>query len=578
MSDSDSDQLNRIAKLLRTSEAIEYKKSVANFELGRLLDALYLQEGEGAVTKVMEALKEKGLEVKQGFLFDSMRVFRSVRSVHTLETIRGRLKGRLPWGFLVTHCTKVPQGDDETARVYWEQQLSLIENSMTRAGEVAERVAEHLEDIPEAVRQEAEGVLSVLGHQASGKGQERSYGPVRKVLHTGDEHFELDDTLPDVIKGGLHIIEKARQERPDLIVSSGDLLNSRQTHDSPALNAARGFVKALAEIAPVFILKGTTTHDGVSVALFQDLNTKHTVYVSETLEMVGLKNGVFCPLTEYKEGLDALIYAIPPANKATIIASGGGMQESNATVIDMLRSAFNIWGSFSEMARKDGVMTIVSGHGTVIGAQTSTGQKMIGRDIEFSLGDLMSIGADVVCLDHIHKAQAWEKERVFYSGSIAKLNVGEQEDKGFWFHTKTAEGLISEFSVIPTKQIVSTEFEGLPNLGALPEIEEGSLVRIVYKVPEEEVHSFNEAALREQLLAMGAGEVRIEKSIIPKQMVRAAGISKIASLVGKLEKWGETTSTAIAESLKGKLELLQLPRDILFMELGLTMPQRRRQK
>ena len=574
---SDSEQFKEIARLLRTSEAIEYKKSVANFELGRHLDALYASEGEGAVAKVVEVLKEKGLQVKQEFLFDSMRVFRSIRSVHTLDTIRGNLRGRLPWGFLVSNC-RIPHGDDEIARAYWEKQLSLIENSFTKVGEAAERVSEHLEDIPEAVRPEAEGVLSVLAHQAAGKQQERSYGPVRKILHTGDEHFELDETLPDIIKGGLHIIEKARQERPDLIVSSGDLLNSRQTHDSPALNAARGFVKALAEIAPVFILKGTTTHDGVSVALFQDLDTKHSVYVAETLEMVGLKNGVFSLLTEYQAGLDALIYAIPPANKATIIANGGGMQESNTTVAEMLRTVFNVWGAFSEMARKDGVMTVVSGHGTVTGAQASTGQKMVGRDIEFSLGDLMSIGTDVVCLSHIHKAQAWKEERIFYSGSTAKLNVGEREDKGFWLHTKTPEGLQSEFAVIPTKQIVSTEFDGLPDLGALPEIEKGSLVRIVYKVAEEEVHSVNEAALKEQLLAMGAGEVRIEKSIIPKQMVRAAGISKIASLVGKLKKWGETTSTAIDESLEAKLELLQLPRDVLFMELGLTMPHRRSKK
>lgn len=576
MEDKDQ-QLDEIARLLKTAATIEYKKSVANFEIGRLLDSLYSGEGEGALGKISELLGGRGLQVKQEFLFDTLRVFRSIRSADTLQKIRWKLHGRLPWGFLVNHC-KVPQGDDEVARVYWEKQLSLIEHSMTTADEVAGRVAEHLEQLPPAVRPEAEGVLSAMGQQTTRTEKSHVYGRVLKVLHTGDEHFELDETLPDVIKSGLNIIEKAKQIRPHLIISSGDLLNSRQLHDSPALNAARGFVKELAEIAPVFILKGTTTHDGVSVGLFQDLQTKHNVYVSETLEMVGLKDGVFFPLEGYEKGLDAIIYAVPPANKATIIANGGGMQESNGTVADMLRSVFTVWGSFSEMARKDGVMTIVSGHGTVTGAQTSTGQKMVGRDIEFGLGDLMAIGADVVCLSHIHKAQAWESERVFYSGSIAKLNVGEQEDKGFWVHSKTLERLKSEFVVIPTKDIFSTEFEGLPDIGALPTFKKGALVRICYKVAEEEVHAVNEAALREQLLAMGAGEVRIEKSIIPKNMVRAAGISKIVSLVGKIEKWGETTSTAITQSLKEKLELLQLPRDVLFMELELPMPQKRSRK
>lgn len=576
---TNDEQLNSIARLLRASNAIEYKKSVANFEIGRVLDGLFASGGEESISEVARLLNRKGLQVRQEFLYDAFRVFRSIKNEGTLHAIRTRLKGRLPWGLLVHNCVKVPEGDDEAARLYWEQQLSNIENALLEAEKTACHVAEHLGALPESVRPQAEGVISTLGQEILRK-EGRVYGPVRRVLHTGDEHFDDDSTLPEVIKSGLHILEKGKQLQPGLVVSSGDLLNSRQSHDSPALRAATAFIKEVAEIAPVFLLKGTTTHDGVSVALLEDLHTKHSVYVAETLGMVGLKNGVFAPIQEYEKGmgLDALIFAIPPANKANIIANGGGMLESNGTVADMLRSVFTIWGGYCEMAKADGVMTIVSAHGTVSGAQTSTGQKMLGKDIEFSLGDLLLINADVACLSHIHKAQAWESERVFYSGSIAKLNVGETEDKGFWLHEKTREGLKSEFVVIPTKDIVSMSFEGLPDLGALPEVKEGSLVRICYKVAEEDIHTVDEAALRARLLALGASEVRIEKSVIPKQMVRASGISKMTSLADKVQKWGETTGTAISDSMKAKLELLQLPSDVLFMELGLQQPQQRRRK
>jgi exonuclease SbcD len=565
--------LQRIAKLLRTGAAIDYRKSVANFEIGRLL-ADMCAAGEDGINEAAAALNSRGVFVQQSFLYDTYRVFRSIKSEATLGNIRHKLHGRLPWGFLVNHCTGVPDGDDEVVRQYWESQFNRIERGLTGAAELAGLVAEHLEQLPEDLRPQAEGVLEAFDIQGPVKPPAYVYPPVRSVLHTGDEHFDCDPNLADVVKSAGHIVELARQLRPDLIVSAGDMLNCRQSHDSPALSAAGGFVKECAEIAPMVILKGTTSHDGVSVGLFRTLKTRHKVYVAETLGMVGLKGGEFFPLDEYQPGLDALILAVPPASKATILAHGGELNGSNATVSDMLRSVFDIWGSICAQAKQDGVMTIVVGHGTVTGAVTSTGQKMVGRDIEFSLADLRGIDADVTCLAHIHRAQSWPEERVFYSGSIAKLNVGETEDKGVWLHVKT-EAVNSSFLTVPTKHIVSQAFDGLPDLAALPAIQEGSLVRICYKVAEEEVHSFDEEALRAQLMAMGAGEVRIEKSVIPKQMVRAAGISKMASLAEKLGKWGETTGTEISTTMKTKLALLEMPRDVVFSELNLDIPRRR---
>lgn len=569
------DLLERIGKLLATSSATEFKTSETNFRIGGLLADLCSEEGEQSITAAAALLESRGLSVRPEFLFDTFRVFRSIKSEDTLRKISGNLQGRLPWGFLVNHCTKVPEGDDEVARVYWEQQLARIENSMVSVSRVAGQVAGHMEQMPENLRPQAEGVLAALGQQV-GSDKHAGKRQVKTILHIGDEHFDDGELLADVIKSGQHIISQARQIQPDLIVSSGDMLDARQTHDSPALQAAMAFVTDLAEIAPVFILKGTTSHDGVSVRFFESLNTKYRVCVSETIGMVGYKGGEFLPIEAYEKGLDALVYAIPPATKARIMAGREGMREANGTVADMLRSVFTIWGGFSEMAHVDGIPVIVSGHGTITGATTSTGQKMIGRDIEVSIGDLLLIGADVVCFDHIHKAQAWRKEGIFYSGSIAKLNVGETEDKGFWVHRIIPEGLQSDFIVIPTRDIISTAFEGLPDLSALPEIKAGSLVRICYRVQEDDMHAVDEIALKAKILAMGAGEVRIEKTVVPKQMVRAAGISRLSSLPDKFRKWCETTGTEVTDTLLEKLELLALPKDVLFMEMQLPMPQRRK--
>ncbi|MBA4372273.1 MAG: hypothetical protein C0402_05375 [Thermodesulfovibrio sp.] len=567
--------LEHIEKLLKTSSAIDFKKSVANFEIGNLLADLCSGAGDAGINEAVAALNSRGISVQPSFLFDTYRVFRSIKTKETLYKISNKLHGRLPWGFLVNHCTKIPEGDDEVVRQYWEGQFARIEGSLTGAADLAVSVAEHIDQMPEDLRFQAEGVLEAFTEQVSVKAPAYVYPPVRSVLHTGDEHFDHDDNLADVVKSAGHIVDLARQLKPDLIVSAGDMLNCRQSHDSPALSAAGGFVKECAEIAPMLILKGTTTHDGVSVGLFRTLKTKHKVYVAETLGMVGLKGGEFFPLDEYQPGLDALIFAVPPASKANLLSRGGEMDSSNGTVADMLRKVFDIWGIICTQAKQDGVMTIIVGHGTVTGAVTSTGQKMVGRDIEFSLADLRSINADVTCLAHIHKAQSWPEDRVFYSGSIAKLNVGETEDKGVWLHVKNDEGGSSNFLTVPTKSIVSQAFEGLPNLAALPVIQEGSLVRVCYKVAEEDVHSVDEEALRAQLLAMGAGEVRIEKAVIPKMMVRAAGISKMSLLSDKLAKWAETTGTAIGDTMKGKLALLEMPRDVVFSELNIDIPRRK---
>ena len=103
-------------------------------------------------------------------------------------------------------------------------------------------------------------------------------------------------------------------------------------------------------------------------------------------------------------------------------------------------------------------------------------------------------------------------------------------------------------------------------------------MRVCYKVSEEDVHKVDENALRERLLSMGAAEVRIEKTVVPKQMARAAGISQLTTLEEKVKKWGETTETVITEGILQKARLLLQPPDCVFRELELEMPARRFKK
>jgi hypothetical protein len=51
--------------------------------------------------------------------------------------------------------------------------------------------------------------------------------------------------------------------------------------------------------------------------------------------------------------------------------------------------------------------------------------------------------------------------------------------------------------------------------------------------------------------------VKIDKTVIPMTNVRSEGISRLASLEEKLQRWGELNGQPVTASLLAKLEMLQ---------------------
>lgn len=575
MSEDGQKFLNDLAEVLRSRASESSKIVQLNLTLGRMLHARYNGSGEEKLQGIAIALNKKGVPVSPSLLIEAYRVYGAIGGEQGAERIRREGKG-VSWGALVKEAFSPPTGESRGSTAFWENYLKRVE----QVHEQAEVIAAHFNEIPQALKEEAAGALAALGYQVEGLTPNSSVTPVpfnrktvEKILHTGDLHYDDTALLPEIHKSNMFLVAKAREEQPDLAIIAGDITNTRQFHDSAALLKAIEFLVALADICPVFVIRGTTSHDGITVQLLQSFRTRHPVYVAESIGMIGFADGKYFP-TDSVEGLDALIYALPPVSKAQLLAhSGTTLHEANAKLIDLLRDVFQAWGVTSDFAREQGAVSILVSHGTVSGAQTSTGQQMVGRDFEYGTSDLALARADLVALAHIHKAQHWGN--IFYCGSTAKQNVGEIEEKGFWMHELRKGQLQSRFVVIPTRDIIPMAFDGLPSLEDLPEITPDSLVRVTYKVSEEEVHSVDEEAIRRKLLEQGAGEVRIEKSVIPKVMTRAAGISLIPDLAGKLKKWGETTGTEITESLLSKVALLQQPLDVAAAELEISITRRR---
>ena len=218
------------------------------------------------------------------------------------------------------------------------------------------------------------------------------------------------------------------------------------------------------------------------------------------------------------------------------------------------------------------IPTVLVGHLSVTGATLSTGQQMIGREIELGVGDLRMAKVDLVCLGHIHKPQNWGE--VYYSGSITRLNFGEVEDKGVWVHRfdpGKCKKIVSEFIKTPAREMVTLDCDALPSIDALPLVPEGAYVRLRYRVSEEDVHKVDEKALKEKLSVMGAAEITIEKTVAPRQRVRAEGISGFASLEEKLRKWAEISGIDISDGVFKKLAMLETDEAIIAHHESITV-------
>jgi exonuclease SbcD len=394
-----------------------------------------------------------------------------------------------------------------------------------------------------------------------------------RVAHVADAHFQnRKQILAEIVKCADFAVNEIRKEEPDLIALAGDTLDFYNSPDgielgSPAALAATKFIYELGMIAPVAIVKGTPSHDGNdSLIDFARLKTVYPIYVSESLEQI-----LYCPddgfisINSSESGYccekaQAIISFLPAVNKASVVANlAGSKDETTKETVNLMRDIFQMWGMRNEQATRDGLVTIVIGHGTVIGAQFSSGQLAIGKDVEFTLGDLLLANIQLGCLGHIHKEQNWKDSGYWigYSGDLTRLDHGETEEKGFYIHELNGRGHTHKWIQTPARSMKTKRPEGLPTAELLEGIEEGEVVRIVYTVSEEDRHRVDEKELERIALEMGAAEIKFERTIVPVNRIRAAGISHIKGLYDKLAKWAEATATTLPEGTADKLNLIE---------------------
>lgn len=570
-----SDFLESLVKLLQDRSAGILEVAHTNIRLGRILHSRYNGRGEEKLSGLAIALAKKGCPVPPDFLSQVYRVYQAVGGERGFDRLKARRR-RLSWSGLVREFSRPPLGNTEEAVSFWTAFMKDIENTQERV----DVLIEHYGSLPDELKHQAEGLILAMGYTInsfpagtptdspadSPSGlvvRSRAYrGGARtlRVLHVADEHFR-DRDLVEIRESAAFLLRKAKYAMPHLIISAGDLLDERQYYDTPAFREAVSFIKSLADIAPVLVLQGTSEHDGFTMEVFSHIGARHPVRVMHAIGAVGLREGEFTGIEEV-ETLDALLYAIPPVNKAGLLSrtqhfssEQGGDTRTDA-VADQLGDTLALWGDLSATARDAGIPVIMTGHLTVRGSVSSTGQHLMGRHLmgrtrEVGAEELRRAGADLIALGHIHRMQY--RDDLFYSGSITRLNYGEEEDKGFWIHEFSPGGLLSHFIRIPTRPRMTFEFDAQPDISLLPETLPAGWIRIKYRVRQEEMVSIDEKAIGRELRRRGALEVKFERSVIPQYRVRAAGISQAGTIEEKLRKYAEINGLVLTEGILAKL-------------------------
>jgi len=387
-----------------------------------------------------------------------------------------------------------------------------------------------------------------------------------KILHFSDRHGR-DRDADTIEKMDAFLIETARQEKPDVIINAGDTFDSQDVRmGSRSARQAIEFHAALADIAPVVVIRGTESHDGNAPEILRWAKGKNEVYVASYPRQVYLEDGVFYDRPAGGEDFkapDAILTLIPQVTKQ-FFKTGSGIADADREIGQAMTGLFAGFGA--QAAEYPGAPHILVYHGGISGARLPSGHVRTGMDIEVSTDQMMMMGPDLVCMGHIHQPQ-FLGDRCFYSGPIYPVKIDEQECE-FYIHEIGLYGdadtpWLADSRYIPTpitktariKVDATDEEAGMFN-ETPPDIF-GADVRYEITAWQDEAEKINRAEIEKAFIDAGALSVDVRITRVPRVNVRAESVLKAETLVDKLkqraELSGETIDPGVLE-LAGILE------------------------
>lgn len=350
-----------------------------------------------------------------------------------------------------------------------------------------------------------------------------------KVIHTADWHIgnfkgpEKDGVnlrSLDIKRCLQALAERAEQEKPELVLVSGDIFHTGKSYSDRCCNEIVTAIEIISRLAAaasrVVIMRGTPNHDGegpfkVLFKHFSGLKNVHIVVNPEVIQ------------TEYAD-----IAVLPGFDRGIYRARfpGHGKEEENEIFSQELGKIIPGLRAQCSADRP----AILMAHYTVPGCNTESGQSQLLTQFEPVVPpeSLNAAAYDLVALGHIHRPQIVSGfENVYYSGSINANNFNDEgQERGFWIHSFEEgalgqEGMVfknSEFVKTPYREFITLKFadadvesviynrmdEVAMNRWRFKGAVTGKIVRVLYECTAEKKKAFHTAVLEKTLYEDGA--------------------------------------------------------------------------
>ncbi len=350
-----------------------------------------------------------------------------------------------------------------------------------------------------------------------------------KILHTADWHI-------GVFKGpeenGVNLrsldtkrcleamVEKAREERPELVLVSGDIFHTGKTWSDRCCDEVVTAIEVITKLAAaadrVVIMRGTPNHDGEGQfrVLEAHFSGTENVHIVTTPRIIQTEHADIAVLPGFDRGVFRAKYL------------GIGKEEENEIFSKELG---NIVMGLKAQCRPDRT-SILMAHYTVPGSNTESGQSQLLTQFEpiIPTESLEAANFNLVALGHIHRPQKIDGiDNAFYSGSINANNFNDEgQERGFWIHhfEQGAFGLPgmvftdSEFVKTPYREFVTfhwtdTDITAITQ-GNIDDVAMnywrwngavmGKIVRVLYECSAEKHKAFNAALVEKTLYEDGA--------------------------------------------------------------------------
>lgn len=337
-----------------------------------------------------------------------------------------------------------------------------------------------------------------------------------RILHTADWHI---GDFPGPSEGGANargcdtlrcidaMISAAKDMEIDLSIISGDIFHASRTWSERGIReveSAAERIRALSEIAPVVIIRGTPNHDGAEhfSMLQQYFSNNERIHILTKPKMIAL---------QLKEAGNVCICGLPGFDKGYWRSMNPGIDKEQENIA--LSESINSMLVGLRALCPSGVPSILVGHYTVEGCNAESGQTMMFSQFEPTVNEqaIRTAGYDLCCFGHIHRPQKLGNN-AFYAGAVNAMNFNdENQDRGFYVHTLEDGHLIdSSFHTLPYRRFKTIRLDDdnvrdLNASGVLPFFDvEKAVVRVLYSCSDESNKALNRAQLEKLLYNKGA--------------------------------------------------------------------------